>query len=474
MEGLLKEKSIDPRWAVDRSWYVYPDPRARFADFDKPDRPKKPPDDPETAALSPDPQPFRTKFHSGPDQEGQGYLEFLRYCDQSNRALQAQATSNNGQPLASLGSPIQPTNYSSSDTGGRGVPASLEKALRTGERGFLITMDQAVELSQFNARDLQDRREDLYLAALPVTQQRFNFYPQLFANSQAIREWRGRQVAGGPASLWNINSTGAVNQLFPTGAQLVAQLANQMVIDLGNGNMTTSVSNFTLQLTQPLLQGGGWAVTLEPLTQAERTLVYAVRSFARFRANFYGFIAVGTDPFNSVFSYPGLTLRGITPSPNSPNQGFLPTLLAEAIVRNDRENLATLADYFALYKEFAGRGDVSELQVGQVEQQILNSEASTMRDELNLMNGLDRFKIQLGLPTRLPLELDDGPTRPIKDVLAEFTALEPTSMPSATRRSDSGHSCGRHSRHWRDRQSVRSQCVYRCETKWHNFYRIRP
>ena len=43
VENLLAEKSIDPRWAVD-GWYVYPDKRARFADFDKrPDRPRKPP-----------------------------------------------------------------------------------------------------------------------------------------------------------------------------------------------------------------------------------------------------------------------------------------------------------------------------------------------------------------------------------------------------------------------------------------------
>ena len=53
VEGLLQEKSVDPRWAVDGTWYVYPDPRARFTDFDKsPDHPKKPPDDPAAAATS--------------------------------------------------------------------------------------------------------------------------------------------------------------------------------------------------------------------------------------------------------------------------------------------------------------------------------------------------------------------------------------------------------------------------------------
>ena len=43
VEALLEEKGADPRWAVE-SWHIYPDPRARFADTDKPDHPKKPPD----------------------------------------------------------------------------------------------------------------------------------------------------------------------------------------------------------------------------------------------------------------------------------------------------------------------------------------------------------------------------------------------------------------------------------------------
>src|SRR5215213_8494464 len=99
VEGLLEEKSVDPRWDV-QAWHAYPDPRARFADLDDPDHPKKPPDDPAAAALAPDPQPFRGRFCSGPDQEGHGYLEFLRHCDQYNRAILAQAAAEDGKPLA--------------------------------------------------------------------------------------------------------------------------------------------------------------------------------------------------------------------------------------------------------------------------------------------------------------------------------------------------------------------------------------
>lgn len=420
VESLLGEKSIDPRWEVD-GWYVYPDRRARFADFDKrPDRPRKPPDDPAAAALSPDSQPIRSHLHKGPEREGLGYLEFLQHCDQHNRTVLARAVADDGKPMASLGQPGQ----NSYDAASTGAQESIESALRTGEQGYLINLDQALELSLFNSRDFQDRREDLYLSALPVTMQRFNFYPQLFAGVNAIREWRASRVPGGPGSFWDITSTGTVTQLFPTGAQLVARLANQVVIELGTGNPTIGVSNLTLSVVQPLLQGGGWAVTLEPLTQAERSLVYGVRSYARFRKNYYVFIAGGADLGNGVYGYDGLVNPGgginAGGSIGSPSQGYLPTLLATAFERNERENIRALTGYMALYREYQGRGDFSELQVGQVEQGILRGQSSLLQRQQELQNGLDLFKLQLGVPTRTPLQLEDGPIRSVKDMLNEF------------------------------------------------------
>ena len=421
VEALLTEKSIDPRWDVrTRNWYVYPDPRARFADGDKPDHPKKPPDDPAAAALSPDPQPLRSRFCSGPDQEGTGYLEFLRYCDQHNRNRQPRPADE--RPAATLGNPAQAGSYENP------VPAastgqSFDRALASGERGFLITLEQAVELAQFNSRELQERREDLYGTALAVTLQRFQFVPQLFAGIQATRTWIGREVPGGPGSAWDITSTGSVSQLFPTGAQVVARLANQLAIDLTTGSPNVGLSNLTLQVAQPLLRGGGWAVTLEPLTQAERNLVYGVRSYARFRTNYFVYLAGGEDVNNAAYGYDGLGAGLFIPGTGlqAPAQGYLPTLVTVMLARNEEANVAAFTRYFELYRQYQRRGDFSELQVGQVEQQILNARTRLLNQRQTLQNSLDLFKLQLGVPTQLPLELDDAPVRPMTDKLAEMT-----------------------------------------------------
>lgn len=419
VEGLLTEKSIDPRWDIrTRNWYVYPDPRARFADLDNPDNPKKPPDDPAAAALSPDPQPLRTRFCSGPDQEGTGYLEFLRHCDQHNRNQRLRPADD--RPAATLGSPTPAGSYAT-PAPGEPVGPSFDRALATNERGFLITLEQSVELAQFNSRELQERREDLYGTALAVTLQRFQFVPQLFAGVTATRTWLAGEVPGGPGSAWNINSTGSFTQLFPTGALVVGRLANQLVIDLSTNNPNVGLSNLTLSVTQPLLQGGGWAVTLEPLTQAERNLVYGVRSYARFRTNYFVYLAGGEDVNNATFGYDGLGVGLFIPGTGlqAPSQGYLPTLLTSILVRNEEENVAAFTRYLELYREYQRRGDYTELQVGQVEQNILNARSRLLTQRQNLQNALDAFKLQLGVPTQLPLELDDSPIRPISEKFVE-------------------------------------------------------
>jgi len=43
--NILDGKNCDPRWDI-QQYHVYPDPRARFADPNDPDRPPMPPDDP--------------------------------------------------------------------------------------------------------------------------------------------------------------------------------------------------------------------------------------------------------------------------------------------------------------------------------------------------------------------------------------------------------------------------------------------
>src|SRR5262249_18014626 len=126
----------------------------------------------------------------------------------------------------------------------------------------------------------------------------------------AVRQWAGIQTPP-PRNNWALGSNVGFTKLFSTGALLLADFANQTVFNLtGVGRSLSSQSTINLDLIQPLLRGGGRAVTLEPLTQAERNLLYEIRTFARFRKEFYVSIAGGGAGFGGGTSGGGGSITG--------------------------------------------------------------------------------------------------------------------------------------------------------------------
>ena len=406
--GLLTEKNQNPNWLVE-SWYIYPDQRARFSDNSNPDRPPKPPDDLASYILSPDSQPrHHTKL-----MESSIYLKYLETWDLENRAKLTQ------RPTVARAQAIDYADISEE------TASTFESVLKSNCKTYMINLEQSAELALFNSREYQDRREDLYAAALPLTVERFSFVSQFFATQLAVREATGSQTPEGKGNRWRLDTANGFTKLFPSGATLLLQLANKLVIEMGSGGrVTTGASNLTLELAQPLLKGGGYAVTMEPLTQAERDLLYAVRSWARFRKIYYTYLAGGLDNlFNSPYSYAGLSLRGIGPTLSAGGQGYYPTLLLSFLEKNEVDNIAGLERYWKVYQAFEEGGDVSRLQVDQVEQNLLNGRSRLLQRRLEVQNGIDNFKLQLGLPTPLPLELDDSPMQPLARHMARFNIV---------------------------------------------------
>ncbi|HTK77369.1 MAG TPA: hypothetical protein VL371_19045 [Gemmataceae bacterium] len=440
VEQVLTEKNCFDQWRIEQ-WHAYPDPMARFADPTNPDRPPMPPDDPGAEMLSPNPQ-RPGKWGVG-FAEGTGYLDIMANWDAANRANAAEEA----QKESGATTPATP-------------PAPVPVAAGAScdplkpERPYLINLEQSVELGGFNSREFQDRREDLYLTALPVTLDRFSFAAQFLLAGEAFRQWAGSESPVGKQNNWTAINNVGVSKLFPTGALLLLDFANRTVVDFVHSPRTISQSTATLDLIQPLLRGGGRAVTLEPLTQSERDLLYQIRSYARFRKEFYVSIAGGgggsitggafvpqgvvvqsTVNANAGVTgsgllpgiIPGAQLNGVNPQilPGVAGRlnlnraippsaaGYLGTILEYAQIAIDEENIAALERFLRLFQAFKEGGDVSQLQVDQVEQQLLQGRSTRLTDEQQYGNAIDSFKIQLGLPTALPLQLEDSPLRPL-------------------------------------------------------------
>lgn len=468
---VLAEKDNNPVWRIDQ-YHVYPDTRARFADPTNPDRPPMPPDDPGAYDLSPHPQkPGKAGVLRV---EGNGYLELLAAWDTENRATlipaiapaSAREFGTPASPVTTPPGPGQPPPKPEPVTPGTtpapATPTPAQAAsLAPGEGplcdygrdAYLIRLEQAAALGLVNSREYQSRREDLYLAALPVTTERFSFAGQFQALGELIREQTGSKTLSGKHNRWTDSTTLGFSKLFSTGALLLLKFANQTVFELqGDFRHTASISTINLDIVQPFLRGGGQAVTLEPLTQGERNLVYQVRGYARYRKEFFVNIVAGSPVTSSGGT--NTSLGAISAAASSAAQsaafnatavdtsggggfgggggfagnigltsvtaGYLPTVLQKGQLENDRQNVIDLQKTFQLFAAIKEGGDVSQLQVDQVESQLLSAQSTVLSADVTYHRQLDQFKEQLGLPTDLPLALDDTPLRPLSSQLRRF------------------------------------------------------
>lgn len=280
-----------------------------------------------------------------------------------------------------------------------GVADSIEndqwsQYLPVDERGVLkLNGDLCVELALQHSREYQTAFEAVYLSALDVSLARFQFRPQ----------WLGRQTtefshfgaggfANGESNALSVSQETGFTRALAAGGQLLSNFANVWVWEFANGGARVMSSNLAFSLIQPLLRGASREVRLEGLTQAERDLLYSVRDFARFRKQFWAEVT---------------TLNG-----------YLNLLLILQNFRNQQANLLAQEQNYRLHLELFEGGKKSRVQVDQAYRGFLAARLGVAQAEAELETALDQFKLRLGLPPTVPVELDDSP-------LAQFQLVDP-------------------------------------------------
>ncbi|MGA7495972.1 MAG: hypothetical protein WBX00_04515 [Isosphaeraceae bacterium] len=315
---------------------------------------------------------------------------------------------------------------------------------------YVITLQQSFTLALINARIYQLQLETLYNAALAVALQRFQFEPQFYAGMSPLTSptigpggssagfplvsplnpinqflYQTRSAPGGQISSLTLGEVAGVGKLLNSGGQLLAGFANQVVFNFIGKNpiQPTVQSSLPLTFMQPFLRGAGRAVVLENLTQAERNLLYQVRTFAQFRQQFIvdmltgGSIAQPGVGFNLV----GFSTIGSNTN-TDPTVGFIPLAENVAEVMVDLRNLAFFEQLAALYEQLieGESSGLSQLQVDQVKSRVLTSRQTLIADILTLRNTNDSFKQQIGLPPDTPVVPDVSLFQPYLDVFAEI------------------------------------------------------
>jgi len=383
---ILDEKNHDPRWHVP-SWDITPDPRSRLYDPYNPDDPPLPPDDP--AAHQ--------------------YMHHVYGMRGSKKWHKLSR-------LKTIENPLWPTYL--------GAPPLVEPG-ETPAKIENLTLAQAVELGLLHSREYQEQLENVYLAALALTGERYEFdvRPIGFLGEPGTDLFFHHQPDD--ETSWKLGpSHFGLSKLFPTGAQLVAELANNTVWLLSGNGGRQSATTLAYTLVQPLLAGGTREVVLERLTQAERNVLYAMRDFARFRKEFYVMVVTGERaiplPHRSSQAELAFLIRG----ERSPTVGFNFLLARLQLFRNYQAKVASLERQLEDLQALAKKGQASDLNVTQVQTSLEGARYTTIVTERRFQDELDRFKLQLGLPPDLELTLDDSLLQPFQFTDPELAAFE--------------------------------------------------
>ncbi len=252
----IGEKINDPHWSVPRV-DLTPDPRSRFYDPWDPDKRPLPPDDPTAHEL----------MHSVNGRRG--YKNWHKL----------------GVSFA-IENPHWLKPYGIDQTGVDPVGSHASVKLQS------VGIPDAMNLTSIHSREYQNTIENLYLDALNLTAERFKLGVRYLGTnrSEPSVDFTARSNAAGRTSGVLATPFG-ISQTLPTGGQIAADIANSVTwVFSGNGS-ESSAPSIGYSLTQPLLFNAGRKIALESLTQNERSVLYSVRTLARFRQTLFTQVA---------------------------------------------------------------------------------------------------------------------------------------------------------------------------------------
>ncbi|WP_460165210.1 TolC family protein [Thermostilla marina] len=293
--------------------------------------------------------------------------------------------------------------------------------LPVNEKGVVVLdRNSAVQLALIHSRDYQQRLENLYLAALNVAAERYRFDIRYFGNHSTFFTADGPDRAGGASSLLVVDNGLSARKLFATGGELLVGFANSMVWEFSGTHSYVSSSLIDFSIVQPLLRAGGRAVVLENLTQAQRALLANIRQMERYRKGFYLQIVSGT----SAGSGPGggnVTIGSLTPSTGAGRSGVLGLLQDQVRIRNQEQNVAGLQDSYEQLLAAHEADRIDRFQVDLALQSLYNAQSQLLQLRNNYQSSLDSFKITLGLPPDVNVEISDP-------ILEMFDLIDPQLM----------------------------------------------
>ena len=239
---------------------------------------------------------------------------------------------------------------------------------------IVLTAADALRLAVRTSREYQSQKEDVYLAALALTFQRYLFRPHPFATGTVNLN----NDTGARDRTYDGSADVGISQQLADGAMIVGDLGLTVLKMLNKDFANTLDSTFSWTLNQPLWRGAGRAVVQENLVQSERNALYAVRTFARYEQTFAVSIA----------------------------SQYLRVLQQRTVVLNEWRNYRSLVEGRERAEWLAQAERLPQFQVDQARQDELRAYDRWVAARESYSNLLDASKITLGVPVETAVALD--------------------------------------------------------------------
>lgn len=236
-----------------------------------------------------------------------------------------------------------------------------------------LALKDVLIIAARNNRDYQTAKEDVYLEALALTSQRYQFRLRYGVDGGVTWEKDGDEESV-TADL-NLN----LIKWLAQGAQITFDIIQNYLRYLTGDTDEVFQTVLSLDILQPLFRGAGRRVAQADLIQAERDVVYEIRSFLRYQRSF------SVDVAEKYFAL----LRTKNNLENY-SQNYL-------YLKQTRERIETLAE--------AGR--VSTIEVDQTKQDEYRAYQSWIEANNDYQGILDEFKIFLGFPPEVKISLEE-------------------------------------------------------------------
>jgi len=235
-----------------------------------------------------------------------------------------------------------------------------------------LSLVQALQVGARNSLEYQSRKENVFRTALALDLTRHNF-ENIFnagADSQLSTD----------TTVTNLDSSasGGVSRTLKNGIDMSTSIGINLMNLLTQGGASSMGLNADASVSIPLMRGSGEHIAAEPLTQAERNVVYDLWDFERYKRTFAVNVA----------------------------RGYFSVLRQMDGVSNAEDNYRSAVASARWSRRRADAGRIREIDTDQAIQRELSARNSWISAQEQLKSSLDSFKNTIGLPTDARIKLD--------------------------------------------------------------------